>query len=83
MYCNHFADQLNLLPLTKLEKYLADLHLETTNTSSLLTYLLQTRDALQQDSETYNRLIAELVNEAQKTKSGKGRGGVKRSGTLS
>lgn len=80
---NSFADQLNLLPLMKLEKYLADLRLETTNTSSLLTYLLQTRDALQQDSETYNRLIAELVNEAQKTKSGKSRGGVKRSGTLS
>ncbi|KAG9317498.1 hypothetical protein JVU11DRAFT_1702 [Chiua virens] len=77
------TDQLNLLPLTKLEKYLADLRQETTNTSSLLTYLLQTRDALQQDSETYNRLIAELVNEAQKTKSGKSRTGVKRSGTLS
>ena len=83
VYRNRFSDQLNLLPLTKLEKYLADLRLETTHTSSLLTYLLQTRDALQQDSETYNRLIAELVNEAQKTKSGKSRGGVKRSGTLS
>ncbi|KAF8557049.1 hypothetical protein OG21DRAFT_1407995 [Imleria badia] len=77
------TDQLNLLPLTKLDKYLADLRLETTNTSSLLTYLLQTRDALQQDSETYNKLIAELVSEAQKTKSGKSRVGVKRSGTLS
>ncbi|KAF8138505.1 hypothetical protein EV363DRAFT_530829 [Boletus edulis] len=77
------TDQLNLLPLAKLDKYLADLRIETTNTSSLLTYLLQTRDALQQDSETYNRLIAELVSEAQKTKSGKSRVGVKRSGTLS
>ncbi|KAI9574639.1 hypothetical protein HD554DRAFT_2209102 [Boletus coccyginus] len=77
------TDQLNLLPLTKLDKYLADLRLETTNTSSLLTYLLQTRDALQQDSETYNQLIAELVSEAQKAKSGKSRTGVKRSGTLS
>lgn len=83
MYRDRFTDQLNLFPLTKLEKYLADLRLETTNASSLLTYLLQTRDALQQDSETYNRLIAELVNEAQKTKSGKSRAGVKRSGTLS
>lgn len=82
-YRNRSSDQLNLLPLTRLEKYLTDLRLETTNTSSLLTYLLQTRDALQQDSETYNRLIAELVNEAQKTKSGKSRGGVRRSGTLS
>jgi len=76
-------DQLNLLPLTKLDKYLADLRRETTNASSLLTHLLQTRDALQQDSETYNRLIAELVSEAQKNKSGKSKAGVKRSGTLS
>lgn len=72
---------LNLLPLAKLEKYLSELRSETTNTSSLLTYLLQTRDALQQDSETYNKLIAELVSEAQKTKLGKRTG--KRSGTLS
>lgn len=83
VYRNRFADQLNLLPLPKLDKYLADLRLETTNTSSLLTYLLQTRDALQQDSETYNKLIAELVSEAQKPKSAKSRGGLKRSGTLS
>ncbi|KIJ70147.1 hypothetical protein HYDPIDRAFT_78863 [Hydnomerulius pinastri MD-312] len=76
-------DQLNLLPLTKLEKNLADLRSETTNTSSLLTYLLQTRDALQQDSETYNKLIAELVSEAQKSKTGKGRVAGKRTGTLS
>ncbi|KAF8842741.1 hypothetical protein BDN67DRAFT_965404 [Paxillus ammoniavirescens] len=76
-------DQLNLLPLAKLEKYLAELRSETTNTSSLLTYLLQTRDALQQDSETYNKLIAELVSEAQKSKTGKGRTAGKRSGTLS
>jgi hypothetical protein len=40
----------------------------------LLTHLMQTRDALQQDSETYNGLIAEMVAEAQKKKMGaKGR----------
>jgi len=75
-------DQLTLLPLTKLERRLADMRTETTNTSSTLTHLLQTRDALQQDSETYNKLIAELVSEAQKTNSGQNRTGVKRSGTL-
>ncbi|KAF9226652.1 hypothetical protein BS17DRAFT_775935 [Gyrodon lividus] len=77
------SDQLNLLPLAKLENLLAELRSETTNTSSLLTYLLQTRDALQQDSETYNKLIAELVSEAQKSKTRKGRTAGKRSGTLS
>jgi hypothetical protein len=75
------ADQLTLLPLAKLERCLVDLRTETTNASSLLTHLLQTRDALQQDSETYNKLIAELVSEAQKN-SGQSRTGVKRSGTL-
>ncbi|KAH7930703.1 hypothetical protein BV22DRAFT_1028145 [Leucogyrophana mollusca] len=75
------ADQLPLLPLAKLERYLADLRTQTTNTSSLLTHLLQTRDALQQDSETYNKLIAELVSEAQKSKTGKGRTAGKR-GTM-
>ncbi|KAH7887575.1 hypothetical protein F5I97DRAFT_1861378 [Phlebopus sp. FC_14] len=77
------SDQLNLLPLPKLERYLAELRSETTNTSSLLTYHLQTRDALQQDSETYNKLIAELVSEAQRGKHGKGRMAGKRSGTVS
>jgi len=33
----HSIDQLNLLPSTKLDRYLADLRLETSNTSSLLT----------------------------------------------
>ncbi|KAH7911571.1 hypothetical protein BJ138DRAFT_1062904 [Hygrophoropsis aurantiaca] len=74
-------DQLPLLPVAKLERYLADLRTQTTTTSSLLTHLLQTRDALQQDSETYNRLIAELVSEAQKSKTGKGRTAGKR-GTM-
>ncbi|KAH9179761.1 hypothetical protein EDB89DRAFT_1923078 [Lactarius sanguifluus] len=61
-------DQLSLLPLASLEACLSDLRTQTQNTSALLTYLLQTKDALQQDSETYNRLIAELVGEAQKMK---------------
>jgi len=79
--CELFSDELNLLPLAKVEAHLSDLKSETTNTSSLLTYLLQTRDALQQDSETYNKLIAELVSEVQKSKTGKKT--VKRSGTIS
>ncbi|KAH9077238.1 hypothetical protein EDB83DRAFT_2348962 [Lactarius deliciosus] len=65
---NARRDQLSLLPLASLEAYLSDLRTQTQNTSALLTYLLQTKDALQQDSETYNRLIAELVGEAQKMK---------------
>jgi hypothetical protein len=67
--CAHcMVDQLSLLPLASLEACLSDLRTQTQNTSALLTYLLQTKDALQQDSETYNRLIAELVGEAQKMK---------------
>jgi Domain of unknown function (DUF5102) len=61
-------DQLPLLPLASLEANLSELRTQTQNTSALLTYLLQTRDALQQDSETYNKLIGELVGEAQKMK---------------
>ncbi len=67
--CAHCrVDQLSLLPLASLEASLSGLRTQTQNTSALLTYLLQTKDALQQDSETYNRLIAELVGEAQKMK---------------
>lgn len=65
-----FIDQLSLLPLASLEAYLSELRTQTQNTSALLTYLLQTKDALQQDSETYNKLIGELVGEAQKMKTG-------------
>ena len=65
------ADQMSLLPTSTLEGYLADMKAQTAKSSSLLTYLLQTRDALQQDSETYNKLIGELVGEAQKIKTGK------------
>ncbi|KAK7470428.1 hypothetical protein VKT23_001854 [Stygiomarasmius scandens] len=67
-------DNLRLQPLAVLERQLAEMRAQTANTSALLTYLLQTRDALQQDSETYNGLIAELVGEAQRIKTGsKGR----------
>ncbi|PPQ77417.1 hypothetical protein CVT25_010999 [Psilocybe cyanescens] len=64
-------ETLTIQPLANLERYLADIRLQTANTSNLLTHLLQSRDALQQDSETYNGLIAEMVGEAQKLKSGK------------
>ena len=67
------VDQLSLLPLASLEAYLSELRTQTENTSALLTYLLETRDALQQDSETYNKLIGELVGEAQKMKTVGGR----------
>lgn len=73
---------LSLLPLPALEKHLGEIREQTASASALLTYLLQSRDALQQDSETYNGLIAELVGEAQKIKTGKGRV-VTRKGTIS
>ncbi|KAF8504214.1 hypothetical protein JB92DRAFT_3084194 [Gautieria morchelliformis] len=63
-------DTLPLLPLPNLEAHLSTLQSLTSDTSNLLTYLLQAREALQQNSETYNGLIAELVGEAQKMKSG-------------
>ena len=68
-YCT--TGNLLLLPSITLDRHLADLKEQTAQTSALLTYLLQTRDALQQDSETYNKLIGELVGEAQKIKTGK------------
>ncbi|KAK0461942.1 uncharacterized protein EV420DRAFT_1665579 [Desarmillaria tabescens] len=66
------SDTLTLQPLPTLERYLTELRQQTANTSARLTHLLQNRDALQQDAETYNGLIAELVGEAQKIKTGKG-----------
>jgi hypothetical protein len=71
-------DNLKLQPLPVLERHLNDMKMQTANVSALLTHLLQTRDALQQDSETYNGLIAELIGEAQKSKTGKGRTVTKR-----
>ena len=77
------ADNMLLLSTTRLNQHLADLQEQTAQTSALLTYLLQTRDALQQDSETYNKLIGELVAEAQKSKTGKRTGSLRRGGTMS
>ncbi|KAI0082412.1 hypothetical protein K474DRAFT_1579855, partial [Panus rudis PR-1116 ss-1] len=65
------SDDLLLLPVRTLESHLQAIREQTVQTSTLLTYLLQTRDALQQDSETYNKLIGEMVGEAQKMKTGK------------
>ncbi|KAF8897739.1 hypothetical protein BD779DRAFT_1492273 [Infundibulicybe gibba] len=65
-------ETLTIQPLAILERHLTDLRAQTAETSLLLTHLLQARDTLQQDSETYNGLIAELVGEAQK-KSAKAR----------
>ncbi|KAH8118619.1 hypothetical protein DFH11DRAFT_1686730 [Phellopilus nigrolimitatus] len=66
-------DTLTLLPLSTLEAHLAHIRSLTADTSDLLTHLLQQRDALQQDSETYNKLIAELVRSGPKTRNGGGR----------
>ncbi|KAF9491361.1 hypothetical protein BDN71DRAFT_1452966 [Pleurotus eryngii] len=63
-------DNLSLQPLPVLERYLAEIRSQTANTSAVLTHSLQAKDALQQNSETYNKLIAELVGEAQKIKTG-------------
>ncbi|KAJ7498712.1 hypothetical protein FB451DRAFT_1384504 [Mycena latifolia] len=67
------SETLTIQPLSTLEGYLAALRSQTASTSALLSHLLQTRESLQQDSETYNGLIAELVGEAQKIKTAKGR----------
>ncbi|KAJ3822508.1 hypothetical protein F5880DRAFT_1624185 [Lentinula raphanica] len=64
-------ENMKLQPLGVLERRLEEFRAQMANTNALLTYLLQLRDALQQDSETYNGLIAELVGEAQRMKSGK------------
>ncbi|KAF9534748.1 hypothetical protein CPB83DRAFT_802934 [Crepidotus variabilis] len=67
------TEQLTMQSLVNVERYLAEIKAQTANTSDLLTYLLQSRDALQQDSETYNGLIAEMVGQAQSLRSGKPR----------
>jgi hypothetical protein len=67
-------------PLANVERYLSDIKAQTANTSKLLTYLLQSRDTLQQDAETYNGLIAEMVGQAQSLRSGKPRTGSIRRG---
>ena len=70
MIMQYDLDDLTLLPLPTLESHLTSLRSLTANASAVLTHLLQARDALQQDAETYNGLIAELVGEAQKMKPG-------------
>ncbi|TRM68130.1 hypothetical protein BD626DRAFT_480872 [Schizophyllum amplum] len=65
------ADALALQPLPSLERTHSEIRGQIANTSALLTYLLQVRDSLQHDSETYNGLIAELVSEAQRARTGK------------
>ncbi|KAJ7904737.1 hypothetical protein B0H14DRAFT_3079529 [Mycena olivaceomarginata] len=72
------SETLTIQSLSTLEGYLASLRSQTVTTSTLLSHLLQTRDSLQQDSETYNKLIAELVSEAQKIKTVKGRNPARR-----
>lgn len=77
------TDNLLLMPERNLNQHLEDLRETTAQTSASLTYLLQTRDALQQDSETYNKLIGELVAEAQKTKIGRRTMSLRRGSALS
>ncbi|CAL1701177.1 unnamed protein product [Somion occarium] len=76
-------DDLSIMPVRMVESHLKALQDHTVQTSALLTYLLQTRDALQQDSETYNKLIGELVGEAQKMNTGKRLAGSRRGSAMS
>ena len=71
---------MSLSPLPVLEGHKANLEIQTANVSALLTYLLQARDALQQDSQMFNKQIGELILEAQKMKK-TNRGPVSRRGT--
>ncbi|KAG7096733.1 hypothetical protein E1B28_004146 [Marasmius oreades] len=71
-------ENLKLQPLSVIERHFANVRSQTAQTNALLTYLLQTRESLQQDSETYNGLIAELIGEAQKNKAGKSRTAARR-----
>ncbi|KAL0067606.1 hypothetical protein AAF712_005321 [Marasmius tenuissimus] len=72
------SDNLKMQPLPVIERHLASVKMQMAQTNALLTHLLQVRDSLQQDSETYNGLIAELIGEAQKNKAGKGRNATRR-----
>lgn len=69
------ADTLPLLPLPILNAHLDTLRSLTATTSSALTHLLQQREALQQDSEAYNAVIADMIQkETQKMRMGGGGG---------
>lgn len=71
--CHIVKEQMAMQPFVNVERYLSEIKAQTAITSRHLTYLLQSRDALQQDSETYNGLIAEMVGQAQSLRSGKPR----------
>lgn len=74
-------DRLSLMPVSTLQAHLDSLRGLTETTQELLSHLLQEREALQQDSETYNALIGELVSEAQQQKMGGRKKPVKRGTT--
>lgn len=74
-------EQMSLSPLATLEGLRTNLKLQTASVSALLTYLLQTRDALQQDSEMFNKQIGELILEAQRMKTSNKGGPPTRRGT--
>lgn len=69
-----YTETIPLLPLTVLEAHLASLNEAREAATGYLTELLQKREGLRQDNETYNGLIAELVGEAQKRKMTKVKG---------
>jgi hypothetical protein len=78
---DRLSEQMSLSPLATLEGHRANIKLQTDNLLTLLTYLLQARDALQQDSETFNKQIGELILEAQKMKTTNKGGPPSRRGT--
>jgi len=74
-------EQMSLSPLATLEGHRASLALQTASVSTVLTYLLQARDSLQQESETFNKQIGELILEAQRIKTTNKGGPPSRRGT--
>lgn len=65
------ADNLSLLPLHLLNAHLDTLRGLTATSSSLLSHLLQTRATLQEESESYNSIIGEMIaKEALKMRTG-------------
>jgi hypothetical protein len=65
------SDTMPLLPLPVLNAHFESLRGLTAMSSNLLSYLLQKRDSLQQESERYNGLIADLISkESRKLKGG-------------
>ncbi|CDZ98441.1 hypothetical protein [Phaffia rhodozyma] len=64
--CLMESDSLSLLSLDKLESLQTELSTRSSQASNLLSYLLQLRDAQQDESIVSNGMIAELVMSAQK-----------------